>query len=323
MATWNQIIITNAGKAMLAQALADSELVSIDHMTTSAHDYSAATVKELEILTRMQDEKQTFPVSDKEIVNATMLKITGSLSNLELSESYKLQAIGAYGHSGNGADTLIAIAVATEPDTISPVSNKMVETNFLEFYIKLESTDMIDLQMDMDVYALRKDVWRLVYPVGSVYFSDGTVNPNELFGGTWAKVEGRYIMASGEYGQIQAKAMATGGTIYKANTWDEMPPHVHNKGEMNIWGSLPLPTHTGRWDRYVQGAFTTEGGNGGSVSHTVEGADFDESSKWWDITYSEFNANRTWTGNTSSAGSGKSWLLAPGFIALDVWRRIA
>lgn len=35
-----------------------------------------------------------------------------------------------------------------------------------------------------------------VYPIGAVYFSMSSTDPGTLFGGTWSKIQGRFIMTS-------------------------------------------------------------------------------------------------------------------------------
>ena len=36
----------------------------------------------------------------------------------------------------------------------------------------------------------------MFYPVGSIYMSVNSVNPSSLFGGTWQKIEGRFLLGS-------------------------------------------------------------------------------------------------------------------------------
>lgn len=38
-----------------------------------------------------------------------------------------------------------------------------------------------------------------IYPVGSVYISMDNIDPSTLFGGTWTKIESRFLLASGTY----------------------------------------------------------------------------------------------------------------------------
>lgn len=52
--------------------------------------------------------------------------------------------------------------------------------------IKLDNLDTLGGGFDID----------LVYPVGSVYLSMANVDPATLFGGTWSKLEGRFLLTS-------------------------------------------------------------------------------------------------------------------------------
>jgi hypothetical protein len=45
------------------------------------------------------------------------------------------------------------------------------------------------------------DMFNKVYPVGSIYTSASETSPAELFGGTWEKIEGKFLLtASDSYG---------------------------------------------------------------------------------------------------------------------------
>lgn len=64
----------------------------------------------------------------------------------------------------------------------------------------------------------------IFYPIGSVYISVNDVNPATLYGGTWQKVSGYYLLAwDQEYGK-------TGGKWYTNDTIlsvEQMPNHYH------------------------------------------------------------------------------------------------
>lgn len=64
------------------------------------------------------------------------------------------------------------------------------------------------------------------YPVGSVYMSLNSTNPETLFGGTWAPIRDRFLVGAG--GSYAAKA--TGGEATHKLTADEMPSHQHSEG---------------------------------------------------------------------------------------------
>ena len=62
-----------------------------------------------------------------------------------------------------------------------------------------------------------------IYPVGSIYMSTNNVSPQTFFGGTWERIQDRFLLAAGS---IYA-AGGTGGSATHTLTVDEMPRHYH------------------------------------------------------------------------------------------------
>lgn len=61
------------------------------------------------------------------------------------------------------------------------------------------------------------------YPVGSIYISAASTSPADMFGGTWKKLEGRFLLgASSAY-----PVGSTGGEATHTLTLSEMPSHSH------------------------------------------------------------------------------------------------
>lgn len=63
-----------------------------------------------------------------------------------------------------------------------------------------------------------------IYPVGSIYISVNSTTPGSLFGGTWERIQDRFLLASGT---TYANG-ATGGSATHTLTVGEMPSHGHN-----------------------------------------------------------------------------------------------
>lgn len=62
-----------------------------------------------------------------------------------------------------------------------------------------------------------------IYPVGSIYMSVNATDPARLFGGTWERIEDRFIMgASDTY-----PAGSTGGSATHTQAESEVGSHVH------------------------------------------------------------------------------------------------
>ena len=67
------------------------------------------------------------------------------------------------------------------------------------------------------------EICNVIYPIGSVYISINNIEPSSLFGGTWEKLEDRFLLSSGKTyinGDI-------GGEATHKLTIDEMPKHNH------------------------------------------------------------------------------------------------
>lgn len=76
---------------------------------------------------------------------------------------------------------------------------------------------------------LAQEILDIMWPVGSIYLSDNTTNPNTKFGGTWVRLSGGFI-----YGSTVASgsSYSTGngsGTTTNDHTLtiDQMPKHSH------------------------------------------------------------------------------------------------
>ena len=71
-----------------------------------------------------------------------------------------------------------------------------------------------------------------VYPVGSIYMSVNSISPATLFGGTWQKIEDKFLLASGP----SYSNGATGGEAEHTLTIAEMPTHYHKTGSRATYG---------------------------------------------------------------------------------------
>lgn len=94
-----------------------------------------------------------------------------------------------------------------------------------------------------DAYAIYQQVLAAVverdHPVGSLYISENATSPAELYGGTWERIEGRFIMgASDTY-----PAGSTGGSATHTQTPSELATHIHGINVANVYdGKYTVPS---------------------------------------------------------------------------------
>ena len=69
----------------------------------------------------------------------------------------------------------------------------------------------------------QKDLLEKVYPIGSYYWSQKNISPEELFGGKWESISGRFLFSTDSNHSVDS----TGGEEKHTLTIDEMPSHSH------------------------------------------------------------------------------------------------
>ena len=132
-----------------------------------------------------------------------------------------------------------------------------------------------------------KDIIDLIYPVGSFYMSTESAPPQELFGGTWEQIKGRFLWGVDDTDDPGS----VGGEKTHTLTINEMPTHSH---EPDGWVQVMSP-----------------GGDTGSlgVNGTKTGS------------YRDYADKQIY--RTSSVGGGQPHNNMPPFYATYIWHRTA
>ena len=74
------------------------------------------------------------------------------------------------------------------------------------------------------LFFLQQNILKYVYPVGSIYISATSVNPNLLFGfGSWQPIEGKFLIGAG--GQYKAGEIGDGEILF-SNTDTSAYPYL-------------------------------------------------------------------------------------------------
>lgn len=79
-----------------------------------------------------------------------------------------------------------------------------------------------------------------VYPVGSIYMSVNSTNPQTLFGGTWTELQGKFLIGRNS----TYTAGSTGGEAAHTLTVAEMPSHNHSmikSSDGTAWAAMGWP----------------------------------------------------------------------------------
>lgn len=107
-----------------------------------------------------------------------------------------------------------------------------------------------------------------VYPVGSIYISVNATSPADIFGGTWERITGKFLLGATDNGAQGGNSNAsiapgyTGGEAAHTLTVDEIPSHSHSMALANTDASLSSYARYGYSGEAYRGNTGSTGGNG-------------------------------------------------------------
>ena len=102
---------------------------------------------------------------------------------------------------------------------------------------------------------------KLIYPVGSLYWSSKSTNPSSLFGGTWVQIKDRFVLACGD---TYTSVGATGGASSVTLSVSNMPSHTHS-----FTPSGSVSSHTHGLNDHTHNFSATTGGMSANSSGTL------------------------------------------------------
>ncbi|RHA11757.1 hypothetical protein DW949_08355 [Megasphaera sp. AM44-1BH] len=320
MATYNQFVVTDAGRALLAKAVANKGTFTVSSIKTSSHTYTQSAIA---ALTSLDDIRQSFPLASATTVDSTTIKLEFNVTNVGLSASYTLATLGVYA-TYNNSETLFAVSTANNPDVMNAEQAGALVRNILTtVYIKTSNASSISIAVAMDTYvtkamldAAETKALDRAHPIGSVYLNIGGTDPATAFGGTWKKIEGSYLLASGSYAGKTLTAGKTVGEEMHNITITEMPMHSHGGttdtgGKHRHWTNGALPRDL-QWDA-CEGNDNEPAigyGDGCWRGHRVDG-------------HTSSDGDHTHEFTTNDAGGGAGMLIMPLATVVDAWYRTA
>ena len=131
-----------------------------------------------------------------------------------------------------------------------------------------------------------KNIFDLIYPIGSIYMSVNATSPDTLFGGSWQKIEGKFLLGTSNSYSLNSE----GGEANHTLTINEMPSHQH---------SVPF------------GA-TTAGDSSGFPYAWESGLTSATQGKGWGANAGTFAQGKTQPHNNM-----------PPYLAVNIWKRTA
>ena len=159
------------------------------------------------------------------------------------------------------------------------------------------------------------DIVEIIYPIGAIYLSVNSTNPETLFGGTWEQIQDKFLLSAGS----TYTAGSTGGEATHTLTSNEMPSHNHQIWSCNNWsGNVLGATHS---DKVAGVGFVENRGYNETWYNTKSGGQ-----QIIQNTGGSESHNHTISlssTNSGSTGGGQAHNNMPPYLTVYMWKRIS
>lgn len=164
-------------------------------------------------------------------------------------------------------DFVVTVADRLESTDYNLTLGKGIPAFFID--TQKSSVGVNCLPSQSDVLQLGESAWLTAqgaYPVGAIYLSVTDANPAALFGGTWERIGGRFLLGA----DTTYTAGSTGGEAVHTLTADEMPKHNHDVDNLNASGNAtPFMTVQAQDKRGFGGNVQTMYAGGGKAHNNM------------------------------------------------------
>ena len=149
----------------------------------------------------------------------------------------------------------------------------------------------------------------LTYPVGAVYLSLSAEDPATRFGGTWEKLEGKFLLGA----DTSHAAGTSGGEASHKITTAEMPGHTHR-----VLGYADAE-NVGH-DHYIPNIQTGQSGEYGAYAETWG---YGSGSRDLYTSHTDITHNHRVDITSQSTGGNTEMPIMPPYLAVYMWKRTA
>lgn len=164
-------------------------------------------------------------------------------------------------------DFVVTVADKLESTDYNLTLGKGIPSFFID--TQKSSVGVNCLPSQSDVFQLGESAWLTAqgaYPVGAIYLSVTDANPAALFGGTWERIGGSFLLGA----DTTYTAGSTGGEAEHTLTADEMPRHNHDVDNLNASGNAtPFMTVQAQDKRGFGGNVQTMYAGGGKAHNNM------------------------------------------------------
>lgn len=286
-----------------------------------------------EVLSILQQAIDLGRTSD---IDASLAPVPNAIKE-QNTQSDSMMWVGEYDDFNNlGVNAKIAIPRIDENNNVYFVDDQAaiealeqeLETahNITELYTQIYELAQRSKAAYDDLVTNYKTPLELM-PVGKYYISGDRTSPAELFGGTWERLQDRFLLAAGNI----YTAGTTGGEARHKLTVNELPTHAHS---MTHTHSIPSLSGSTSWvgdHVHQQYVLANDGLDGSRIDFNEDHASAAYPQCWTGGAGAHdhsITTNPSTTGDSSNSltgnvGGGAYHNNMPPYLAVYMWKRVA
>lgn len=145
MGAYKKAVITDAGRALVARAVAGETEIRFSHASTSEYVYPDGT--RFEEIEKLEGIRQTVLPADARVADGTLVNVRAMFGNENILSPYMIQNIGLYAMDGE-REILFAVSQAQVPDQV-PAYNGVAPSSFI-FNLCLAVAQAAEIRVTVD-----------------------------------------------------------------------------------------------------------------------------------------------------------------------------
>ena len=145
MGKYNGAVVTAAGQNVIAQAITGTEL-TWTVMRTSSVAIPQGT--DLTTLTSLSGIEQASIITDASVYGNNVIQLSSRFSSTWIATVYYIQTVGIYGQLAGGAETLIAVMTAVNPDEMPVYDPDSPSAFIFNTQITVQNADAVTMTVN-------------------------------------------------------------------------------------------------------------------------------------------------------------------------------